>query len=461
MPIEKTDGIRIGNHSGRRNKNGVFRPEHNDRNFDISHAPHINPDKVKDNKVVMFWASKEQKQRNISIDEYELSFYNDLFRKQLSIQNQKHIVSRHKEKVKTMEQFRKCRNYCPEEDIITLGNHDNCVSPEVLWEIAEAYCKYHMATFVQCVLLNVSIHVDEDNAAPHVHLRKVWIAKAKEQIEYERKRYFENPDRYTKKKCPQLPEEDYVIVHQNASLRQMGIERPDPEKPEGRYNNAKQTYSAMCRKKLIELAQERNISLELTPKPSDEVGLNLMKYKLKITEQKLQEVEEKSTSMQEELAEKSDELAALIHTLENPLPVPPKKPMKKLLESESDYEKRISADAKYQAELSEYYTKLEQLPAVQSVRKKMKELEEMKKSLQNQIEEEMQRRTRTFYDKRLLEFIKEIQRIKIPDSEESLYEYYKRTEIKENETLPEHLWNVAEKEDTETKNSHKQQNYTL
>ena len=447
MPIEKNDKIRIGNHSGRRNKNGVFRPEHNDRNFDLTHAPHINPDKVKDNKVVMFWASKEQKQRNISIDEYELSFYNDLFRKQLLIQNQKHINSRHKEKVKPMEQFRKCRNYCPEEDIITLGNSDNCVSPEVLWEITEAYCKYHMATFVQCVLLNVSMHVDENNAAPHVHLRKVWIATAKEQIEYERKKYFANPDKYIKKKCPQLPEEDYVIVHQNASLRQMGIERPDPEKPEGRYNNAKQTYSAMCRKKLIELAQEREISLELTPKPSDEVGLELLQYKLRMTEQKLQEAEEKSTSMQEELAEKSDELATLIHTLKNPLPVPPKKPKKKPLESEPDYEKRISADAEYQARLSEYYTRLEQLPAVQSVRKKMKELEEMKKSLQHQIEEEVQRRTRTFCDKRLLEFVKELQQVKMPDSEESLYAYYKRTEIKEHETLPEHLWNVAEKED--------------
>ncbi|MBR7084163.1 MAG: hypothetical protein IKI37_03165, partial [Oscillospiraceae bacterium] len=230
-------------------------------------------------------------------------------------------------------------------------------------------------------------------------------------------------------------------------LRQMGIERPDPEKPEGRYNNAKQTYSAMCRKKLIELAQERNISLELTPKPSDEVGLELLQYKLRMAEQNLQEAEEKNTSMQEELAEKSDELTALIHTLENPLPVPPKKPMKKLLESESDYEKRISADAKYQAQLSEYYTRLEQLPAVQSVRKKIKELEETKKSLQHQIEEEVKKRTRTFYDKRLLEFVKELQKIKMPDSEESLYAYYKQAELKENETLPEHLWNVAEKED--------------
>ena len=439
MPIEKSDKIRVGNHSGRRNKNGIFRPEHNDRNFDLTHASHIAPDKVKDNKVILFWASKEQKQRNISIDEYELSFYNDLFRTQLGIQNQKHIVSQHKEKVKTMEQFRRCPRYCPEEDIITLGNHDNCVSPEILWEITEAYCHWHMETFCQCILLDVALHVDEPDAAPHVHLRKVWIAKAKEQIEYERKRYFENPDRYTKKKCPQLPEEDYVIVHQNASLRQMGIERPDPEKPEGRYNNAKQTYSAMCRKKLIELAQERNISLELTPKPSDEVGLELLQYKLKTAEQKLQTAEEKNISMQEELSE-------LIYTLENPLPVPPKKPMKKLLESESDYEKRISADAKYQAQLSEYYTRLEQLPAVQSVRKKMKELEEMKKTLQNQIEEEVKKRTRTFYDKRLLEFVKELQKIKMPDSEESLYAYYKQAELKENETLPEHLWSVAEKE---------------
>lgn len=410
MPIEKSDKIRVGNHSGRQNKNGIFRPEHNDRNFDLTHASHIAPDKVKDNKVVLFWASKEQKQRNISIDEYELSFYNDLFRTQLAVKNQKHRESRHHEKVKTMKQFRRCPRYCPEEDIITLGNHDNCVSPEILWEITEAYWHWHMATFCQCILLDVALHVDEPDAAPHVHLRKVWIATAKEQIEYERKQYFQNPDKYTKKKCPQLPEKDYVIIHQSASLRQMGIEYPDSEKPEGRYNNRKQTYSAICRKKLIELAQERNIALELTPKPSDEVRLELL------------------------------------HTLENPLPVPPKKPMKKLLESESDYEKRISADAKYQAQLSEYYTRLEQLPAVQSVRKKMKELEEMKKTLQNQIEEEVKKRTRTFYDKRLLEFVKELQKIKMPDSEESLYAYYKRNELKEHETLPEHLWNVAEKE---------------
>ena len=180
-----------------------------------------------------------------------------------------------------------------------------------------------------------------------------------------------------------------------------------------------------------------------------------------MTEQKLQESEKENASIQEELAEKSDELASLIHTLENPLPVPPKKPMKKLLESESDYEKRISSDAEYQARLSEYYTRLEQLPAVQSGRKKMKELEEMKKSLQNQIEEEVKKRTRTFYDKRLLEFIKELQKIKMPDSDESLYAYYKQTEIKEHETLPEHLWDVAEKESSQKDISNNVRNNTI
>ena len=459
MPIEKSDKIRVGNHSARKNAGRTFSPKHNDRNFDLTHAPHIDPDKVKDNKVILFWASKEQKQRGITIDEYELSFYNDVFQTQLTVQNQKHRKSRHREKVKTMEQFKRCPRYCPEEDIITLGNHDNCVNPETLWEIAEAYCHWHLATFSQCILLDVTLHTDEPDAAPHVHLRKVWIATAKEQIEYERKQYFQNPDKYTKKKCPQLPENDYVIVHQNAALRQMGLEIPNPENPEGRYNNRKQTYSAMCRKRLIELAMERNIPVELTPKPSDEVGLKLLQYKLKTAEQKLQDAEEKNASLQEELAEKSDELSKMVHTIENPLPVPPKKPMKKLLESDLDYEKRLSADAKYQAALSEYHARLEQLPAVQSVRKKMKELEELKKSLQNQIEEEFQKRTQTYYDARLLQFIKELQKVKMPDSDENLYAYYKRTEMKENETLPEHLLNVAFRECEIQKNSRKQQEY--
>ena len=60
-----------------------------------------------------------------------------------------------------------------------------------------------------------------------------------------------NETHKTKKELPDFAngEEDYLMIGQAESLRQMGIQPPDPNKPIGKYNNAKQTYSKMCREK--------------------------------------------------------------------------------------------------------------------------------------------------------------------------------------------------------------------
>ena len=469
MKKHKPGKVRVGNHSARSNKKGVFRAEHNHRNFDLTNAPHISPDRVNDNKTIMFYPFDEQKQNKTvtSFDEYENGIYTLIFSAQLAKLNEKQIQSRHKNKVKTMDKFRRTRNYCPEEDLITLGNNENSVTGDLLWEVFTEYYKWHMEKFPQCILLDAALHLDEPNAAPHVHLRKVWLATAKEQAEHELEVYLQNKESYTRKKRPEVPDKDYFIVHQQASLRQMGIERPDTSKPEGQHNNSKQTYSFQCRQKLIELAQAKNIPLELTPKPSDETGLGLLKYKLYNTEQQLQEAEKNKQilqqqladtlrlvnenkkeveDLQQKLAEKSDELAELIHTLENPLPATPKKPTKKLFESEDEYEKRITADVKYQTELADYYAKLEQIPAVISIRKRLRELEDMQQNLQKVIDDEVRNQTQTYYDKRLLEFIKELKKIKLSDADESLYDLYTATILTEKQTLPEHLYEITERE---------------
>ena len=58
----------------------------------------------------------------------------------------------------------------------------------------------------------------------------------------------------------------------------MGIERPDVTKPEGRYNNAKMTFTADCRRNLLEIAARRGIAIEAEPRERSKSGLSLAEY---------------------------------------------------------------------------------------------------------------------------------------------------------------------------------------
>ncbi len=44
--------MRLTKHNGRKNKSGVYRVKHNDRNFDLDKAEHIDKEKTKDN---VYW----------------------------------------------------------------------------------------------------------------------------------------------------------------------------------------------------------------------------------------------------------------------------------------------------------------------------------------------------------------------------------------------------------------------
>ena len=56
-------------HNGRTSHLGAFTPKHNDRNFNISHAEHIDPERVKDNRY-WNWTGKK-----ITFEDAEIAFY--------------------------------------------------------------------------------------------------------------------------------------------------------------------------------------------------------------------------------------------------------------------------------------------------------------------------------------------------------------------------------------------------
>jgi len=241
--------MRVSNHNARVGKNGVFSPKHNDRNF-ILEPEHIDENKSKNNSYWMVYDCK-------NFEDCEKEFYKNNFSNALEKKNEKHIKSRHKERIKTIDDYRTSPLTCPEETLYYIGDKSNTVDTNVLEEIIQKQLEWESEEFPDVKYLNIAIHRDEEGA-DHIHARKVYIA----------------PD-----------ENGDLIVNQTKALANMGIERPDTSKPSSKFNNAKMTYTKLVREHFIELCKEYGLEIETEPKEKSKTGYSLEEYKLKNQEE--------------------------------------------------------------------------------------------------------------------------------------------------------------------------------
>jgi len=241
--------MRVSNHNARVGKNGVFSPKHNDRNFNLE-PEHIDENKSINNSYWMVYDCK-------NFEECEKEFYKNNFSNALEKKNEKHIKSRHKERIKTIDDYRTSPLTCPEETLYYIGDKSNTVDTNVLEEIIQKQLEWESEEFPDVKYLNIAIHRDEEGA-DHIHARKVYIA----------------PD-----------ENGDLIVNQTKALANMGIERPDTSKPSSKFNNAKMTYTKLVREHFIELCKEYGLEIETEPKEKSKTGYSLEEYKLKNQEE--------------------------------------------------------------------------------------------------------------------------------------------------------------------------------
>lgn len=241
--------MRVSNHNARMGKNGVFSPKHNDRNFNLE-VEHIDENKSKNNSYWMVYDCK-------NFEECEKEFYKNNFSNALEKKNEKHIKSRHKERIKTIDDYRTSPLTCPEETLYYIGDKSNTVDTNILQEIIQKQLEWESEEFPDVKYLNIAIHRDEEGA-DHIHARKVYIA----------------PD-----------ENGDLIVNQTKALANMGIERPDTSKPSSKFNNAKMTYTKLVREHFIELCKEYGLEIETEPKEKSKTGYSLEEYKLKNQEE--------------------------------------------------------------------------------------------------------------------------------------------------------------------------------
>ena len=55
------------------------------------------------------------------------------------------------------------------------------------------------------------------------------------------------------------------VPQQEKALEELGIPLPNPEKPKGRNNNRKQTFDAVCRTILFDIARRHGLHLDQEP----------------------------------------------------------------------------------------------------------------------------------------------------------------------------------------------------
>lgn len=240
--------MRATTHSGRAGKNGAYNPRHNDRNFDIGNAEHIDPERVKNNHY-WNWTGNLQ----MSFEDAEAAFYEKHCRAHLDAQNNRYRAQRHAERVRSIDEYRQARQTCPEEVILMVGNRDEHAGPETLWQICKEFKDWQEKTFPGLRVLDMALHADEEGA-PHVHARQVWLYSDKDGMQ---------------------------AVGQDKCLQAAGIPLPHPDKPRSRYNNRKQTASRMMREQFFSICREHGFGsmLETTPREASRSGRELEDYK--------------------------------------------------------------------------------------------------------------------------------------------------------------------------------------
>lgn len=232
-------------HNGRTSHLGAFTPKHNDRNFNIKNAEHIDPERVKNNRY-WNWTGNPA----TTFEAAEQAFYEKHIRKHLDAQNARYRAQRHAERAKTMDEYRRSPQTCPEEVILQIGKRGDTIPADMMARIIQEQINWEQQQFPGVKVLDVALHMDEQGA-PHIHERRAWI--------------------YTDK-------DGNVAISQNKSLEQMGVELPNPDRPRGRFNNRKQMFSKRCREHLLQICREHGLEIEEIPQEKSKSGRTLEDY---------------------------------------------------------------------------------------------------------------------------------------------------------------------------------------
>ena len=269
--------MRMTIHNARTSKKfGAFTPKHNDRNFNIKNAEHIDPERTKGN-IYWNWMNDPE----TTFEDAEKEFYEQHCRTHLDAVNQRYLEQRHPERVRTMDEYRKSPRTCPEEMILMIGRKGDSIPPKTLRAICEDLRNWEESTVSGLKVLDIALHVDEEGA-PHIHMRRAWIYRDENGTE---------------------------SISQGKALEGAGIPLPHPDRPQGRNNNRKQTFSRQERQALYEICRGYGLEslLETQPREKSRSGRELEDYKAEQAEKRAQAAEMRAKAAEQKALQMEQE----------------------------------------------------------------------------------------------------------------------------------------------------------
>ena len=277
---------RLTMHSGRKGKNGVYSTKHNDRQFNIQNADNVDPGRTPDNVYWMWDRSRDNPSK--TFEKCEARFYIEHFKDYIDARNEAAERSRHLERKTDPEKLRKSSKTAPDETIYQIGTKDAHIDPKELGVVFNEFRNWRRKRYPLVQTLDMALHLDE--STPHIHERVVWIAHDKDGRE---------------------------MPNQSASLREMSVDRPHPDKPETRYNNAKITYTEDCRTKLQEICKAHGIELITEPAEPGKKTLDLLIWQAQQEEKRLQNLKEQLATYDDSVKRITAIVQSLLETVDH------------------------------------------------------------------------------------------------------------------------------------------------
>nr|WP_297765905.1 hypothetical protein [uncultured Butyrivibrio sp.] len=239
--------------SARMDKDG----RHNDRNFDIENAEHIDRERMSLNRYYTYNGNETQTFLELEREYYELHFSD-----YVNEQNERNTKGGHKQRNRTMDEYFHSKRTRPEDVLLQIGDANDHATGDELWDCAMKYKdKFNELFGDQCVILDMALHMDE--ATPHVHVRRVWKAEDERGNEF---------------------------VSQTQCLKNLDMLSPDESKAAGRFNNSKITFTNLEREMFTSICEDEGFVIDRT-RGSRVNHLSVEEYKaLKSSENAMEKV---------------------------------------------------------------------------------------------------------------------------------------------------------------------------
>lgn len=279
--------IRVTMHNGRRSKKdgAAYCAKHNSRTAGI--GAHVDKERIRKNVYMTFDVDGTVKEysgdEKVDFDVHEAKVYKELFTASLDAQNERYRAKGNKGKIKTMNQYR--QSSPPEEIVFQIGCRDDDIPEYVVIDAVKKWVAYMREHYPLIKLLDIGYHGDEGQEQGHVHVRQIYCAEGKDGIEV------------SERKC----------------LQQMGIERPNMNKEQSRYNHPKMTLTADARNAWIRCVDELNLGVRIieTPKQPNKESLTKEEFIHKTITDALSKKEEEKRKLECTCASIEEKVSAL------------------------------------------------------------------------------------------------------------------------------------------------------